>query len=98
MGAGWALGHATATLQRDLKPANIHIQPGGDVKILDFGLARFSTSEMTRTGMVMGTPHYMSPEQVRGEKVDTRSDTFSLGAGFYELISGHRPVDGDSSH
>jgi serine/threonine protein kinase len=96
--AGMAFAHANDLVHRDLKPANIHIQPGGDVKILDFGLARFSTSEMTRTGMVMGTPHYMSPEQVRGEKVDARSDTFSLGAVFYELLSGHRPFDGDSMH
>jgi serine/threonine-protein kinase len=95
---GMAFAHAHDLVHRDLKPANIHIQPGGQVKILDFGLARFSTSEMTRTGMVMGTPHYMSPEQVRGEKVDARSDTFSLGAVFYELLSGHRPFDGDSMH
>ena len=93
-----AVAHANDLIHRDLKPANIHIQPGGQVKVLDFGLARLSTSEMTRTGMVMGTPHYMSPEQVRGEKVDARSDTFSLGAVFYELLSGHRPFDGDSMH
>ncbi len=93
-----AFAHQHDLIHRDLKPANIHIQPSGQVKVLDFGLARFSTSEMTRTGMVMGTPHYMSPEQVRGEKVDARSDTFSLGAVFYELISGHRPFDGDSMH
>ena len=95
---GMAVAHANDLVHRDLKPANIHIQPSGQVKILDFGLARLSTSEMTRTGMVMGTPHYMSPEQVRGEKVDARSDTFSLGAVFYELLSGHRPFDGDSMH
>jgi tetratricopeptide (TPR) repeat protein len=98
IGDGMAFAHANDLIHRDLKPANIHIQPSGQVKILDFGLARFSTSEMTRTGMVMGTPHYMSPEQVRGEKVDARSDTFSLGAVFYELLSGHRPFDGDSMH
>jgi serine/threonine protein kinase len=95
---GLAFAHANDLVHRDLKPANIHVQPGGQVKILDFGLARFSASSMTRTGMVMGTPHYMSPEQVRGEKVDARSDTFSLGAVFYELISGRRPFDGDSMH
>src|SRR5260221_2622625 len=93
-----AFAHANDLIHRDLKPANIHVQPGDQVKVLDFGLARFSTSEMTRTGMVMGTPHYMSPEQVRGEKVDARSDTFSLGAVFYEVLSGHRPFDGDSMH
>ncbi len=95
---GLAFAHANDLVHRDLKPANIHVQPTGQVKILDFGLARFSASSMTRTGMVMGTPHYMSPEQVRGEKVDARSDTFSLGAVFYELLAGHRPFDGDSMH
>ncbi len=95
---GLAFAHANDLVHRDLKPANIHVQPTGQVKILDFGLARLSSSSMTRTGMVMGTPHYMSPEQVRGEKVDARSDTFSLGAVFYELLSGRRPFDGDSMH
>jgi serine/threonine protein kinase len=95
---GLAFAHAHDVTHRDLKPANIHVQPTGQVKILDFGLARLSSSDMTRTGMVMGTPHYMSPEQVRGEKVDSRSDIFSLGALFYELLSGHKPFDGDSMH
>jgi serine/threonine-protein kinase len=98
IGEGMAFAHANDLVHRDLKPANIHIQPSGQVKIMDFGLARFSSSEMTRTGMVMGTPHYMSPEQVRGEKADARSDIFSLGAVFYELLSNHKPFDGDSMH
>jgi predicted Ser/Thr protein kinase len=98
MADGLAFAHAHDLIHRDVKPANIHVQPTGQVKILDFGLARFSSSEMTRTGMVMGTPHYMSPEQVRGEKVDARSDIFSLGAVFYEVLSGHKPFDGDSMH
>src|SRR6185295_3401233 len=91
MADGLAFAHAHDLIHRDIKPANIHVQPTGQVKILDFGLARFSSSEMTRTGMVMGTQHYMSPEQVRGEKVDARSDLFSLGAVFYEVLSGHKP-------
>ncbi len=95
---GLAAAHAADVVHRDLKPANIHVQPSGQVKILDFGLARFSSSDMTRTGMVMGTPHYMSPEQVKGEKVDARSDVFSLGSVFYEILSGHKPFDGDSMH
>ena len=98
IGEGMAFAHANDLVHRDLKPANIHIQPSGQVKIMDFGLARFSSSDMTRTGMVMGTPHYMSPEQVRGEKADARSDIFSLGAVFYELLSNHKPFDGDSMH
>ncbi|HWW92727.1 MAG TPA: serine/threonine-protein kinase [Vicinamibacteria bacterium] len=98
IGEGMAFAHANDLVHRDLKPANIHVQPSGQVKIMDFGLARFAASDMTRTGMVMGTPHYMSPEQVRGEKADARSDIFSLGAVFYELLSNHKPFDGDSMH
>ena len=65
---------------------------------MDFGLARLGGSEMTRTGMVMGTPHYMSPEQVRGERADSRSDVFSLGCVFYELLTDRKPFDADSMH
>src|SRR5439155_22624284 len=95
---GLAFAHSMDVVHRDLKPGNVHVQPSGQVKILDFGLARLGTSEMTRTGMVMGTPHYMSPEQVRGEKADARSDVFSLGSMFYELLAGRKAFDGDSMH
>jgi hypothetical protein len=95
---GLAFAHAHDIVHRDLKPANIHILPSGKVKIMDFGLARLSGSEMTTTGMVMGTPHYMSPEQVRGLKADARSDVFALGCVFYELLSGHKPFDAESMH
>ena len=95
---GLAFAHAKEIVHRDLKPANIHVQPNGQVKIMDFGLARLGVSDMTRTGMVMGTPNYMSPEQVRGEKVDVRSDIFSIGAVFYELLTVHKPFDADSMH
>jgi serine/threonine-protein kinase len=95
---GLAFAHARGVVHRDLKPGNIHLQPNGQVKILDFGLARLGASDMTKTGTVMGTPHYMSPEQVRGQKVDARSDVFSLGAVFYELLSHHRPFEADSVH
>jgi serine/threonine-protein kinase len=87
---GLAFAHAHDIVHRDLKPANIHILPSGKVKIMDFGLARLSGSEMTTTGMVMGTPHYMSPEQVRGQKADARSDIFALGCLFYELLAGRK--------
>ena len=95
---GLAFAHAHDIVHRDLKPANIHILPGGKVKIMDFGLARLSGSEMTTTGMVMGTPHYMSPEQVKGQKADARSDIFALGCVFYELLSGRKPFDAESMH
>jgi serine/threonine-protein kinase len=95
---GLAFAHAHDIVHRDLKPANIHILPGGKVKIMDFGLARLSGSEMTTTGMVMGTPHYMSPEQVRGQRADARSDVFAVGCLFYELLAGRKPFDAESMH
>jgi eukaryotic-like serine/threonine-protein kinase len=98
MADGLAFAHARGVVHRDLKPANIRIHHGGQVKIMDFGLARLSTSNMTRAGMVMGTPNYMSPEQVRGERATARSDVFSLGAVFYELLTYRKPFDSDSLH
>jgi tRNA A-37 threonylcarbamoyl transferase component Bud32/tetratricopeptide (TPR) repeat protein len=95
---GLAFAHSHDIVHRDLKPANIHILPSGRVKIMDFGLARLSGSEMTTTGMVMGTPHYMSPEQVKGQKADARSDIFALGCLFYELLAGRKPFDAESMH
>ncbi|MFQ5789536.1 MAG: protein kinase [Acidobacteriota bacterium] len=97
-GLGYA--HATGLVHRDLKPGNIHIQPNGHVKVLDFGLARLasSSSDITKTGMVVGTPNYMSPEQVQGQRVDTRSDVFSLGAVFYELLTYKKPFQANSVH
>ena len=79
---GLAYAHSQDLVHRDLKPANIHLLPGGKVKIMDFGLARMSGSDMTSTGTVMGTPHYMSPEQVRGQKADARTDVFALSCVF----------------
>jgi len=95
---GLAFAHSKEVVHRDLKPGNIHIQPNGQIKILDFGLARLGSSEMTQAGVVMGTPNYMSPEQVLGDKIDARSDIFSIGAVFYELLSGRKPFESESMH
>jgi predicted Ser/Thr protein kinase/tetratricopeptide (TPR) repeat protein len=95
---GLAFAHEKDIVHRDLKPANVHLLANGQVKIMDFGLARLGGSEMTRAGMVMGTPHYMSPEQVRGERADARSDVFAVGCVFYELLTYRKPFDADSMH
>jgi serine/threonine-protein kinase len=95
--AGLAFAHSKGVIHRDLKPANIHIQPNGQVKIVDFGLARLSSSEMTQEGIVLGTPNYMSPEQALGDKIDARSDVFAAGAVFYEALTGFKPFDAEST-
>jgi serine/threonine protein kinase len=79
---------------RDIKPDNLRISIDGKVKVTDWGLAAIRSSEVTRlsrTGMIMGTPMYMSPEQIMGDKVDPKTDVFSLGLVFYELLTGRLP-------
>ena len=93
-----ALGyaHRAGVIHRDIKPANIMRLEDGRVKVTDFGIAKVRDSAKTRTGIVMGTPSYMSPEQVAGKSLDGRSDLFSLGIVFYEMLTGHKPFGGEN--
>ena len=109
---GLARAHAKGIVHRDLKPENVMIDPDGEPKILDFGLAKLREAEegaqsqleradtatqATREGRLLGTPGYMSPEQVRGKGVDARTDVFALGVVLYEMIAGERPFRGESA-
>ncbi|MBI4387361.1 MAG: CHASE2 domain-containing protein [Elusimicrobia bacterium] len=86
--------HAQGIVHRDVKPANIMLLKDGTIRVTDFGIARITASSKTATGTVMGTPSYMSPEQVAGRKVDGRSDLFSLGVALFEFLTGEKPFKG----
>lgn len=88
--------HAQGVIHRDIKPANIILMDPGLIKITDFGIARIANSSQTRTGVVKGTPYYMSPEQFSGQKVDGRSDIFSLGTSMFQLLTGTLPFYAES--
>ena len=84
-------------MHRDIKPSNVRLLEDGTAKIMDFGIAKLGGTHLTKTGMMVGTVHYMSPEQVRGKPLDGRSDVFSAGVILYELVAGERPFRGEGA-
>ncbi len=95
---GLEAAHHAGVIHRDLKPSNVLIGERGAVKIIDFGLATTAVGEgLTATGAILGTPHYMAPEQVRGKNVDARTDIYALGALAYHLVTGRPPFSGDNA-
>jgi serine/threonine-protein kinase len=95
--AGLEAAHQAGVIHRDLKPSNVLVGERGMVKLIDFGLATTSVGDgLTATGAILGTPHYMAPEQVRGKGVDVRTDIYALGALAYHLVCGRPPFVGDN--
>jgi serine/threonine protein kinase len=91
--------HEAGVIHRDIKPANVMIDAGGHAKLADFGVARVTETdgeqgELTRAGAMVGTPSYMSPEQIQGQKIDRRTDIFSAGILFYQFLTGQKPFEG----
>ena len=89
--------HRRGVVHRDIKPANVFLLADGTVKVTDFGIAHIESSNLTQVGTVVGTPNYMSPEQIMGLPVDGRSDLFSAGVILYQFLTGERPFAGSST-
>jgi eukaryotic-like serine/threonine-protein kinase len=94
--AGLHYAHSQGIVHRDVKPANVFLVTDGTVKLLDFGIAKVLNSNLTRMGDLLGSAHYMSPEQVAGQTIDARADIFSTGAMLYEMLAGRKPFEADS--
>jgi len=94
---GLAYAHERGIVHRDIKPSNVRLLDDGTAKIMDFGIAKREGVNLTKTGMMVGTVHYMSPEQVRGKHLDGRSDVFSVGVILYQLLAGQRPFEGEGA-
>jgi serine/threonine-protein kinase len=92
---GLAYAHERGVVHRDIKPSNVRVLDDGSVKIMDFGIAKLQGTALTQSGILIGTVHYMSPEQIQGRPLDGRSDLFSVGVILYELLAGARPFPGD---
>src|SRR3954447_14536157 len=93
---GLAYAHERSVVHRDIKPGNIMVLKNGDVKIVDFGIAHIGNRTVTRTGQLLGSLPYMSPEQISGKQVDARTDIFSLGVVFYQLLTSQLPFEGET--
>ena len=95
---GLAYAHKKGIVHRDIKPGNVRVDSEGKARIMDFGIAHLASSNMTRTGVMLGTPNYMAPEQIVGNDVTPRSDIFSVGVLLYELLTNVKPFQGDTLH